>query len=177
MINTRPTLRLFNGKLKLNEAATKKVFLMQLSSVYAIKTYLVANIAKLAAFSTFPEINNAINETKAEMKLQLLRMDFIFKTLKEDNHLNPAMGVRAFSIETISSLKTLGMTELESDVTILLHLNMLEGIEISCYTALYDLALAMPYDDISRLIKENLDMANKSKAIYAMITREFINNG
>ena len=83
MISARPTLRLFNGKLKLNEAATKKVFLMQLSSVYAIKTYLLANVAKLAAFSTFPEIRNAINQTIAEMKLQLLRMDFIFKTLKE----------------------------------------------------------------------------------------------
>ena len=53
---------------------------------------------------------------------------------------------------------------------------MLEEIEILCYTALYDLALSMPDDDISWLIKENFDMANKSKAIYAMITREFINN-
>lgn len=175
MINARPILRLFNGKLKLSDVSTKKVFLTHLSSVYAIKTYLVANIAKLAAYSTFPDINNAINETIGEMKLQLLRMDFIFDTLKEENHLSPAMGVRAFSIETIGSLKMLGMTDLESDVTILLHLNMLEGIEISCYTALYDLALSMPDDDISRLIKENLDMANKSKAIYAMITREFIN--
>ena len=175
MFKARPAMRLFNGQLTLDEAATKKVFLMHLGNVYAIKTYLVANLAKLAVFSSFPDIKSAILESIAEMKLQLLRMDFIYKTLQADSHLSQAMGVRAFSIETIGTLKMLGLTSMESDVIILLHLNMLEGIEISCYTGLYDLALLMPDNDIRQLIKENLDMATESRALYNLITREFLN--
>ena len=168
-------MRLYNGQLKLNEAATKKIFLIHLGNVYAIKTYLVANLSTLAAYATYPEILHAIDESIAEMKLQLLRMDYIYKIMNEEASLSQAMGVRALAIETINTLKVLSMTELESDITILLHLNMMEGIEIASYTALYDLSLSMPQDDVTLLIKENLDMAKDSKTLYDLITKEYIN--
>ena len=167
-------MRLFNGKLKLDAAEIKKVFMLHLNNTYAIKTYLVTNLPKLTVYTTFPDITNAIHESIGEIKIQLLRMDVIYAELKEGHRSGAAMGMKAFSIETVATLKQPGITQLETDVIILLHLNMLEGIEVSSYTALYDLALSMPHNDIAQLIKENLDMAKDSRELYRMITKEFI---
>lgn len=148
---------------------------MQLSNIYCIKSYLVNNLPVMAAQASFIDLKHAIMESVDEIKIQLLRMDEIYNIIGEQYHPQQCIGIKAFTTEAYGEIKTPGLSPLESDLMMLYFLNSLESIEISCYTALHDMALSMPQDDLSLLLKQNLDMAVDSKELYQMITREYIN--
>jgi ferritin-like metal-binding protein YciE len=175
MTTKRSNMRLFNGHLKMDGASVRKIFLMQLSNIYSIKTYLVANLPLMAQAATFKDLEHAILETIDDIRLQLLRMDAIYDIINETYHHRQCVGVRALTMEAYVISKAPGMSKLETDLYMLYHLNMLESLEISCFTALHTLSLAMPNKDMALLIKQNLDMAKDNKELYEMISREYIN--
>ncbi|MES2808848.1 MAG: DUF892 family protein [Bacteroidota bacterium] len=175
MAAKRSNMRLFNGHLKMDGASVRKIFLMQLSNIYSIKTYLVANLPLMAEAASFPDLKYAIAETIDDIRLQLLRMDAIYDIINETYHHRQCVGVRALTMEAYVISKAPGMSKLETDLYMLYHLNILESLEISCFTALHTLSLAMPDKDMALLIKQNLDVAKDNKELYELISREYIN--
>lgn len=168
-------MRLFNGHLKLDGAAVKKMFIMQLSNIYCIKSYLVENLPAMSVTASFSDLKIAIMESVAEIKLQVLRMDEIFRIIGEVYHPHKCFGIRALTIQAYITSKAPGMTGLETDFTLLVHLRELESIEVLCYTILLGLAGKLPEKGLSGLLKQNLDMAKDSKELYELITREYLN--
>ena len=79
-------MRLFNGNQKMDEESLKKVFLMQLSNIYSIKTYLIANLPMMANSASFKDLKLAILENITDITLQLRRMDVIYKLIGEEYH-------------------------------------------------------------------------------------------
>jgi ferritin-like metal-binding protein YciE len=171
----KSNMRLFNGHLKMDDASVKKIFLMQLSNIYSIKTYLVANLPLMAESASFADLKHAIIECIADIRLQLLRMDAIYSIINETYQHRQCVGVRALTMEAYVISKAPGMSKLETDLYMLYHLNIMESLEISCFTALHTLSLAMPNQDMAILIKQNLDMAKDNKELYELISREYIN--
>ncbi|MGF7081036.1 DUF892 family protein [Mucilaginibacter sp. UYCu711] len=172
---SRSNMRLFNGHLKMDNASVRKIFLMQLSNIYSIKTYLVANLPVMANSASFKDLEHAILESVDGIRLQLLRMDVIYRIINETYHPRQCVGVRALTMEAYVTSKAPGMSKLETDLYLLYHLNVVESLEISCFTALHTLALSMPEEDMALLIKQNLDMAKDNKELYEMIAKEYIN--
>jgi len=168
-------MRLFNGHLKMDEASLKKVFIMQLSNIYCVRQYLVANLPVMAASASFTDLKNAILEQVDDIKLQLLRMQKIYQIIGEEYSLQQCLGVRFLTIEAYAAIKAEDMSELEADLAMLCYLNAIESLEISCYKALYDIADSLPQDDLRLLLKQNLDMAKDSKELYELISKEYIN--
>ena len=74
-------MRLFDGRYKLENASVEKIFLKQLNNIYGFKSYLVINLPIIALTATFPGLRKAIMESIDEIKIQLLRMDEIFRLL------------------------------------------------------------------------------------------------
>ncbi len=175
MAKARSTMRLFNGHLKMDGPSVRKIFLMQLSNIYSIKTYLVANLPLMANSASFKDLELAILETIDGIRLQLLRMDLIYSIIHEKYHQRQCVGIRALTMEAYVASKAPGMSRLETDLYILYHLNIVESLEISCFTSLHSLALSMPENDMALLIKQNLDMAKDNKELYELITKEYIN--
>ncbi|OKS85172.1 hypothetical protein RG47T_0616 [Mucilaginibacter polytrichastri] len=167
-------MRLFNGHLKLDEASLKKVFLMQLSNIYCVRSYLIANLPIMAASASFNDLKNAILESVDEMKIQLLRMEEIYRIIGEEYAIKHCFGVRFLTIEAYVAIKADGMTKLEADLAMLCYLNAIESLEISCYKALCDIAESLPEDDLRLLLKQNLDMAKDSKELYELISKEYL---
>lgn len=171
----KTNMRLFNGHLKLAEASLRKVFLMQLGNIFSVKTYLIANLPLIADSASFQDLKHAITETIGDIRVQLLRMDVIYKMIGEHYQPQQCMGIRALTIETFVAAKTAGLSDLERDLLLLYHLNNLESIEISSFTFLHDMALSMPVEDMTILLRQNLDMAKDNKELFEMISREYIN--
>lgn len=167
-------MRLFNGHLRMDEESVRKIFLMQLSYIYSIKTYLVANLPVMAKSASFKDLERAILENVDDIRLQLLRMDVIYSIINETYHPRQCIGIRALTMEAYVASKAPGMSGLETDLSLLYHLNALECMEISCFTSLHTLSLSMPEKDMALLLKQNLDMAKDNKELYDMITREYI---
>lgn len=171
---SKSNMRLFNGHLKMSDASLKKVFVMQLSNIYCIKSYLVLNLPLMALVASFADLKNAILENVEEIELQLTRMDIIYGILEEKYHPMQCIGIRALMIEAFSEIKLAGMSDLEKDLTMLYHLNSIESLEISSFTILHDLALSMPEIGLTVLLQQNLDLSKDSKELYEMITKEYI---
>lgn len=168
-------MRLFNGHLKMDEASLKKVFIMQLSNIYCVRQYLVDNLPIMAESASFNDLKHAILEQVDDIKLQLLRMQEIYKIIEEDYSPQQCLGVRFLTIEAYVAIKADGMTKLEADLSMLCYLNAVESLEISCYKVLCDIAESLPQDDMRLLLKQNLDMAKDSKELYELISKEYIN--
>ena len=168
-------MRLFNGHLKMDAASLKKVFLMQLANIYSIKTYLVVNLPLIAASASFKDLKFAIEENIDVIKAQLLRIDVIYQLIEENYHPQQCLGIRALTIEAFRVSLSPGMTKLETELSLLYHLRTLESIEISCFSGLTDLALALPNGEMTLLLRQNLDLAKDSKALYDMIMDEYVN--
>ena len=170
----KPNMRLFNGHQKMDHQSLKKIFLIQLSNIFCIKSYLVENLPVMAAAASFIDLRNAILENVDEIKVQLLRMDAIYKLIGEEYSPHQCIGVRALTIEAYASTKLPGMTMLESDMTMLYHLTAIESLEHTCYSTLHEIALSLQNKDVALLLKQNLDMASDSKNLYKMIMQEYI---
>ena len=170
----KSNMRLFNGHQKMDAESLKKVFLMQLSNIYSIKTYLVANLPVMANAASFKDLKLAIMENIADISLQLLRMDVIYKLIGEQYSHRQCLGVRALTMEAYVASKSPGMTKLETDLYMLYHLNMLHGLEISCFTSLHDISLSIIPNELTILLKQNLDIAKDNKELCDMITKEYI---
>jgi ferritin-like metal-binding protein YciE len=170
----KSNMRLFNGHLKMDEASLKKVFIMQLSNIYCVRSYLIANLPIMAESASFVDLKNAILENVDEMKIQLLRIQKIYKIIGEEYSLQQCFGVRFLTIEAYVAIKADGMTKLEADLAMLCYLNAIESLDISCYKALCDIAESLPQDDMRTLLKQNLDMAKDSKELYELISKEYL---
>jgi ferritin-like metal-binding protein YciE len=168
-------MRLFNGHQKMDEDSLKKVFVMQLNNIYCIKSYLVVNLPVMAKSASFADLKNAILDTTDEIKLQLLRMDQVYKIIGETYSPHQCVGIRALTTEAYKEITAPGMSGLETDLMLLNHMNMLESINVSCFAALKDLAKSLPQDDLYILLKQNLDIAMDNKELYELISKEYIN--
>jgi ferritin-like metal-binding protein YciE len=174
MIQKKTNMRLFNGHMKLDEDSLKKVFLMQLGNIFSVKTYLVANLPLIAESASFRDLKNAILESIGDIRLQLLRMNVIYQLIGEQYHPQQCIGVRALTIESFRAVKATGLSALERDLLLLYHLNNLESIELSSFNFLHNIALSMPIDDMTLLLRQNMDMAKDNKELFEMITQEYI---
>lgn len=168
-------MRLFNGHLKMSQASLKKMFITQLNNIYCLKSYLVMNLPAVSETASFIDLKNAILESVGEIKLQLLRMDEIYKIIGETYKPHQCFGIRALTMEDYVASKAVGMSKLETDFSLLIYLQKLESIEVLCYSVLVNLAASLPDKGLTQLLNENLDMAKDSKVLYELISREYIN--
>jgi ferritin-like metal-binding protein YciE len=174
MALSKSNMRLFNGHQKMDQAALKKVFLLQLSNIFCIKLYLVEHLPIMAEVASFADLKNAILESVDEIKVQLLRMEIIYKAIGEVYSPRQCLGVKELTVAAYKDSQLPGMSKLETDLMLLFHLKTLESINITCYKGLHELALSLPGKDLALLLKQNLDMVTESKDLYDLISKEYI---
>ena len=148
---------------------------MQLGNIFSVKTYLIANLPLIAEKASFRDLKHAIVETIGDIQLQLSRMDVIYMLIGEHFQPQQCMGIHGLTSEIFVAAKTPGLSHLERDLLLLYHLNNLESIEIASFTFLHEIAMSMPFEDMTMLLRQNLDMAKDNKELFEMITREYIN--
>ena len=101
-------------------------------------------------------------------------MTLIYQMIGEEYHPQHCMGVRALTVETFVAAKTPGLSDLERDLLLLYHLNNLESIEISSFNFLHNIASSLPVDNLTILLRQNLDMAKDNQELFELITREYL---
>jgi len=171
---TKSNTQLFNNHPKLSQESLKKVFLVQLNNIYCIKNYLVENLPAIAETASFQNLKSAIFEGIEEISAQILRMNEIYRLIGETYSPDQCAGIKGLVSEAYRSGKSPDMSDLEADLMLLYHMNMLESMEISSFTALHDIADSLPDDELSILLKQNLDIAKDNKELYELISKEYI---
>ena len=83
MTTKKSRIRLVDGNQNIEKKALKEIFLSQLNNIFGIKTYLVINLPVMARSANFRDLKLAMLEGADEIKLQMLRMEVIYKLLGE----------------------------------------------------------------------------------------------
>ena len=173
--NHKSHMRMFNGHLKLDEASLKKIFMLQLNSIFCVKEHLLQYLPTLIERASFRDLKNAILENVEDIKLQVLRMENMYVMLNETYSPNKCLAIKSITLEAYLATKYMQLSNLESDLTMLIHLRTIEGIEITCFQVLCDIAASLPGEELELMLQQNLDMAKDSSQLYELITQEYLN--
>lgn len=171
---SKAVMRVYNGKLKLDESALKRLFLQQLDNVYCIKKHLVKILPALAENATFPDLKAAILESADQIKLQILRMDVIYKIYGASYTDHTCIGVKTLSLETYLATRVKKQSLVERDLALLLHLQITESVEVAYFTVLKNIAINLDNAETNTLLEQNLGSAVECKKLYELIAREYI---
>lgn len=172
--STKAVMRVFDGGQKLDEASLNKLFLKQLDNIYCIKRHLLKVLPSLGATASFNGLKTAITENMDQLKLQILRMDVIYKMYKTKHTNDNCISIKTMSLEAYISTRNTDIAEVERDLNLLIHLQVVESMEMAYFDMLKRMALNLDNKDISVLLEQNFESAIKSKKLYELIEREYI---
>jgi len=167
-------MRVFNGDLKLDDAALNKLFLKQLDNIYCIKKHLLEVLPPMADSASFAGLRNAILQNVDQLKLQILRMDLIYKLYRAKYSNHNCIGVKTLSLEAYIATRGQEQSVVERDFALLIHLQITESVEMAYFTMLRNIAASLDNREVEALLDENFNAANGSKKLYELIAREYI---
>jgi len=170
----KAVMRVFNGGQKLNEASLNKLFLKQLDNIYCIKKHLVNVLPPLADMASFRDLKAAILENTDQLKMQILRMDVIYKIFGAKQKKNKCIGIKTISLEAYIATRVDDQPPIERDMALLIHLQIIESVEMAYFDLLKRIASNLENKEIEMLLKQNFETATKSKKLYELIAKEYI---
>lgn len=167
-------MRVYGGDIKLGDADLEKLFLQQLSNVYCIKKHLVKILPALSGKALFPDLKNAILDNTDQIKLQLLRMDVVYKIYDAHYKNQKCKGLKAISMEAYADAFNEKLLPVESDLALLIHLQIIESVEVAYFNILKNIAGSLRNKEVQIMLEQNFESAVSGKKLYDLIAREYI---
>jgi len=156
----------------IDEYILKRTFLAHLNYIYYGKKHLVNFFTEVKGIATLNVLKHAIDECIDDTGRQIAQMDEIFKAIKEEPSQTNTLSIKAITLEAYLAAIKAGKTPLERDVFILFYLQQIEGIEITYFKVLKNLAQAIGYNNV--LIDHPFDIAVENKLLFEQIYKEYI---
>jgi ferritin-like metal-binding protein YciE len=171
---SKAVMRVYNGQLKLDDASLKKIFLKQLDNIYCIKKHLLKVLPSLADKASFLDLKDAILESLDQIKMQVLRMDVIYKIFTAKYNEAHCIDIKTMSLEAYVTAKVEEQSPVERDLSLLIHLQITESVEMAYFNVLKNLAFNLNNKEVEQLLNQNFETAVDSKKLYELIAKEYI---
>ena len=150
----------------------KKTFLEHLNYIYYGKRHLINFFTEAQGIATLKVLKHAIQEGIDDTESQITQMDEIYAAIKEEPSQINTLGIKALTLEAYLTAIKAGKTPLERDVFILFYLQQIEGIEITYFKVLKNLAKAIGYSN--SFLDQPFDIAVENKILFEQIYKEYI---
>ncbi len=150
----------------------KKIFLEHLNGIYFGKKHLLEFFSEIMNLASLKHLKLAINECIDDTIKQIECMDEIYTSISQQPSKTSVLGVKAMTLEAYLSVIKTGKTPIERDVFILFYLQIIEGIEVSYFKVLKNLAKAIGYK--YAFLDEPFDLAVDNKVMFETIYKEYI---
>jgi ferritin-like metal-binding protein YciE len=151
----------------------KKTFLEHLNYIYLGKHHLLNFFNEVKDIAKLNVLKMALQEGIDDAEYQIMQMDEIYTAIKEKPSKTNTLGLKAMTLEAYLAVIKSGKTPLERDVFILFYLQQIEGIEITYFKVLKNLAKAVGYNH--RFLDQPIDLAVENKILFETIYQEYIN--
>jgi ferritin-like metal-binding protein YciE len=158
--------------VKFEDNLLKKMFLEHLNSIYFGKQHLLDFFGEIEIIASLQQLKLAIEELKTDTNNQILQMDEIYLSIHKAPEKTSVLGMKAMTLEAYLSVIKSGKTPLERDVFILFYLQIIEGIEITYFKVLKNLAKAIGYSNT--FLDQPFDTAVENKFLFEAIYKEYI---
>lgn len=159
--------------VKFEDDHLKRIFLEHLNGIYFGKTHLVDFFKEVEEIASLKQLKLAIEECRNDTTKQIDQLDEIYQSLKKAPSKTTILGIKAMTLEAYLSVIRSGKTPVERDVFILFYLQIVEGIEVTYFKVLKNLAKAIGFQN--GFIDQPLDTAVENKLLFETIYKEYIN--
>lgn len=161
------------SQVQIDNFLLKKTFLEHLNYINTGKHNLLKFFLEIKEIAKLNVLKMAIQEGIDDTNEQIKQMDEIYASIKETPSKTKTLGLTAISLEGYLTVIRSGKTPLERDVFILFYLQQIEGIEMTYFKVLKNLAKAIGYQ--YRYLDKPLDTAAENKILFETIYQEYIN--
>jgi ferritin-like metal-binding protein YciE len=158
--------------VKFEDEHLKKIFLEHLNSIYCGKQHLINFFEEIKELATLQFLKNAIEDCKGDAEHQIQHLDGIFNSINEDQSKISVLGMKAMTLEAYISAIKAGKTAMERDVFIVFYLQLIEGIEVTYFKVLKNLAKAIGYSN--SFLDKPFNQAVEDKIMFESIYKEYI---
>jgi ferritin-like metal-binding protein YciE len=150
----------------------KNTFVEHLNYIYLGKKHLISFFAEIKAIATLEVLKKAIQDASDDAASQLPLMEGLFASVGESATAANTLGIKAMTLEAYLATIKAGKTKLEKDIFILFYLQQIEGIEITYFKVLKNLAKAIGYSNT--YLNQPYDDAVGNKILFETIYKEYI---
>ena len=151
----------------------KSMFLEHLNGIYYGKKHLLDFFAEVMDMASLKHLKLAINECINDTVKQIESMDDIYESIGKKPSKTSILGVKGMTLEAYMAVIKTGKTPVERDVFILFYLQIIEGIEITYFKVLKNLAKAIGHNH--SFLEEPFDLAVDNRLMFETIYKEYIN--
>ncbi len=167
-----PDDRLSPKDVKLEDNHLKRMFREHLDSIYFGKQHLLEFFSEIEIIASLQQLKLAIDELRSDTHKQILQMDDIYHSIHKAPTKISILGMKGMTLEAYLSVIKSGKTPLERDVFILFYLQIIEGVEVTYFKVLKNLATAIGYSNT--FLNEPFDTAVENKILFEAIYKEYI---
>jgi ferritin-like metal-binding protein YciE len=158
--------------VQIDDKLLKKTFLEHLNYIYYGKHHLINFYNEVKDIAKLNVLKMAIQEGIDDTENQILQLDEIFSAIAESPSKTNTLGIKALTLEAYLSAIKAGKTALEKDVFILFYLQQIEGIEITYFKVLKNLAKSIGYSNT--FLDQPFDLAVENEILFEQIYKEYI---
>jgi ferritin-like metal-binding protein YciE len=157
---------------QIDDLILKKTFLEHLNYIYYGKHHLLSFFSEVKGLAALNVLKMAIQEGVDDTENQLVQMDEIYTAIGENPSKINTLSIKATTLEAYLTAIKAGKTPLEKDVFILFYLQQIEGIEVTYFRVLKNLAKAIGYSNT--FLDQPFDTAVENKVLFESIYKEYI---
>ena len=158
--------------VQLDDKLLKRTFLEHLNYIYYGKQHLVSFFNEIKDIAKLDVLKMAIQEFIDDTDKQIEHLEGIYKAIIESPSKTNTLSIKATTLEAYLAAIKSGKTPLEKDVFILFYLQQIEGIEVTYFKVLKNLAKAIGYS--SDFLNQPFDLAVENKVLFEAIYQEYI---
>jgi ferritin-like metal-binding protein YciE len=159
-------------EVQIDDKLLKKTFLEHLNYIYYGKQHLVKFFNEIKEIAKLTVLKQAIQECIEDTGNQLAQLDDIYVAIAENPSTTNTLTIKATMLEAYLVAIRAGKTALEKDVFILFYLQQIEGIEITYFKVLKNLAKAVGYSN--SFLDQPFDLAVENRILFESIYNEYI---
>lgn len=169
---SKPLSSLHPKDVQIDDKLLKKTFLEHLNYIYYGKQHLVDFFNEVKKFATLNVLKQAIDEATEDAENQQKQLEEIYTAIEESPSKTRTLSIKATTLEAYLAAIREGRTALERDVFILFYLQQIEGIEITYFKVLKNLAKAIGYNNA--FLDQPFDAAVENRILFESIYKEYI---
>ncbi|MFD2148007.1 DUF892 family protein [Mucilaginibacter antarcticus] len=142
-----PDASLTPKEVKFEDNHLKRMFLEHLNSIYLGKHHLLDFFEEIKEMASLNQLKLAIEELKSDTQKQIEQMDAIYVSIHSTPSNVSVLGIKGMTLEAYLSVIKSVKTPLERDAFVLFYVQIIEGIEITYFKVLKNLAKAIGYNN------------------------------
>ena len=158
--------------VSIDDKHLKTIFLEHLNNIYLGKQHLITFFTEVREIASLQQLKLAIRECIEDTATQIEHMDSIYNLLNEKPSKINILGMKALTLEAYLTVIKSGKTPVERDVFILFYLQLIEGIEITYFKVLRNLAQAIGFK--TDFLTQPFDLAVDNKVMFENIYKDYI---